>query len=332
MQCLPAATPLPFPQSLNMMNSTLLIRKSGFGDMLKQINTFFHLSDIYSFNPKIFLPKKIKRNTLNSHVFFDEIGFSSIVETNSELSFDKAVSLSEISQKTSGTYIFDKICYNNSRIEEILDGRERKSHPRLCALAAQSKFYTEVIKRIISTNTITLHVRRGDVAQINADDFPGIFDKTTTGGRIVHCRGLFEKENLETQLPYGNRHRFADTHAHLEILNLTKDRLGIDNHILISDGFDRMSRILINMRPYLLHNENISFDTLKGALERDLHPLMDRAQKTIIGETNSLFYDTIFTALASKVIISQSAGFLRELSNLFDLDIEFISPTPQPER
>lgn len=54
---------------------------------------------------------------------------------------------------------------------------------------------------------------------------------------------------------------------------------------------------------------------------------MEGASKTIIGETSPLFYETIFTSLAAKIIISQSAGFLEEL---FELGIQFICPEPQP--
>ncbi|MEP4038253.1 hypothetical protein [Pseudophaeobacter sp.] len=313
-----------------MLNSTLYILNSGFGDMLKQINIFFHLSDVYSFNPKVFIRQNNKRNTLKSHIFFDEIGFSSIIGPRPQTCVEEAASLSEISAEITEAYKFDASSYNNPGLEELVGGRDREIHPKLRALATQSNLCAEIVKRRDTTNRIALHVRRGDVAQINGDDFPSVFDIPAVAGRILHCRGLFHKETLCDELSYGNRRRFADTSTHLDTLNRLKEREGVDSHVLVSDGFTKISRQLVGMHPKLLLDSTLSVEALEAALVNELRPLMVGASQTVIGESNSTFYDTIFTALACRVVISQSAGFLMELSKLFELDIEFVTPELRP--
>ena len=104
----------------------------------------------------------------------------------------------------------------------------------------------------------------------------------------------------------------------------------VDSHVLVSDGFARVSRRLVEVYPELLIDSTLSAGALETALEDELRPLMVGASLTIIGESNSTFYGTMFTALACRVIISQSAGFLMELSKRFEQDIEFVTPVLRP--
>lgn len=313
-----------------MSKSTLYVRHAGFGDMLKQINIFFHLSDAWSFTPQVVIPATDARNTLNSRTFFDEIGFSEIIDAAPAVPMGKSPSLSKMSSDLLPTYQFDAVCYNNPELEQIVGGRDRETHPKLRALATRSKLYGEIAKRKKDQTQIVLHVRRGDVAQINADDFPGVFDRAAVAGRILHSIGLFDKARLQTELPFSYRRRFVDTATYLDTLNQIKTREKIDDHILVSDGFTRPASFLIATHPELFLDKSLSADALATLLQQELQPLMEGASKTIIGETNPLFYETIFTSLAAKIIISQSAGFLEELSKLFELDIQFICPEPQP--
>lgn len=313
-----------------MHRSTLYIRNAGFGDMLQQINIFFHLSDVFSFSPRVFLSRPQRRNSLNGYTFFDDIGYTSLFDPKPEISRERADSLSQISTIVEPAYRFDARCYNNPKLEEVLAEKEDQIHPRLRELASQSKMYSEVSKRKIAQNHIVLHVRRGDVAQVLADDFPGVFDPLTVAGKIIHCNGAFDEDGLKKALPLGNRRRFASTRSYLDALNMVKKREGVESHILVSDGFAKMSRVLVSKNPDFLVDRSVSADALEKELEEELRPLMCGARKCIIGENNASFYETVFAALSSKIIISQSAGFLRELSLLFDLDIEIVCPELLP--
>ncbi|MEP4035301.1 hypothetical protein [Pseudophaeobacter sp.] len=309
-----------------MQPSTLYIRNAGFGDMLQQINLFFHLSDAYSFAPKIFLDEKRGRNSLSNHAFLDEIGYTSLVGPRPEVSVEKAGSLSEISVQVSDAYKFDANCYHNPELQKATVGRHRNFHPRLRELAREGRLYAEICKRKDPTHHITLHARRGDVTQIMTSDFPKVFDAALGAGKILHCRGLFDKETLNDAIPKGNRRRFADAPTHLHALNLIKEREGVDGHLLVSDGFTRISKKVVNMHSDVLADKSMTVDALEKELEQELQPLMDRADQMIIGEQDALFFETIFTSLASKIIISQSPGFLSSLSKLFELDIKFVVP------
>lgn len=313
-----------------MTDSTLYIRPAGIGDMLKQINIFFHLSEAWSFNPKVCLPATDHRNSLNSHAFFEEIGFSEILDKAPKVPLGKSGSLTKISADVSPAYCFDAICYNNPELEEIVGGRDRAMHPKLRALALKSGLHATFAEHKNHKNHIVVHVRRGDVAQINAADYPGVFDETAVAGRVLHSLGLFNRARLFDEMPFGYNRRFVDVPTYLDKLSQIKKRDGVERHVLVSDGYIRTASPLVSNHPELFVDKNLSADALARLLQQELQPLTEGASKTIIGETNALFYETLFVSLSAKVIISQSAGFLEELAKLFELDIEFVCPESRP--
>lgn len=311
-----------------MPESTLFLRNAGFGDMLSQINTFFHLSDVHSFTPRICVRTDNRRNSTDTRDFLDRIGLSAILVAGSDAARDRAESLSRISSGISDAYSFDMGCYHDPGLKAALGKRTREIHPSLRRLAVRSDLFAEIAGRRGDGSPVTLHVRRGDVAQIAADDFPGIFDMAAASGKVLHCSGVFDRDALEDGIPSGNRMRFAGVGAYLAALDRAREQEGGGGHTLVSDGFTRISRIIVGRYPHLLRDRTLSAGDLEKALEGELLPLTGDADRVIVGENDATFHATICAALASRVIVSASPGFLRQLSGLFELDIRFIQPQP----
>ncbi|MCD9146198.1 hypothetical protein [Pseudophaeobacter flagellatus] len=314
-----------------MPNSVLYVRNSGFGDMLRQINVFFHLADIYSFNPTICFPRNNNRNSLGNATLFKEVGFADITAHGPGLPREQVGSLADISSRVEGAYRFDARCYNSSDFARVLGERAQERHPKLRALALQSSLYAEIAKRQEGNkNRIVVHVRRGDVAQVCLREFTDIFDENSVAGKVLHCRGLFDAASLREDLPYSNRRRFASVPSYLQALNLAKEQQGAGSHVLISDGFSKIARVVGEQHADLLVDGSLSVGALEKAFENELRPLMLGASREIIGESSAAFLDVIYAALTARVIVSQSPGFLKELARLFELDIEFVYPEFQP--
>lgn len=314
-----------------MLKSTLYVSDAGFGTLLHQINAFFHLSDTFSFDPRVSLARVKKRNSLNSSEFFHEIGLSEVISQEIEEEQSESISLSRISSNFSEAYFFDSRCYKDSDLKRVLGGRLKRAHPKLCKLATQSNLYFKICNHSGVKSDIAVHVRRGDVAQIKADDFPDIFDLSVAAGKTFHWLGVFDKESLRSEIPEAYFNRFVSTRAHLEVLNLVKEQKSINAHTLVSDGFTKISQRIIARHPDLLLDRNISVQNLEKDLESELYPLSGGANETKIGECDSKFYDAVTSVLSSKIVISASPGFLWQLSRFFEFDTQFISPKSRPQ-
>lgn len=311
-----------------MRQSTLYVRNAGFGDMLVQVNMFFYLADAFDFEPRVFIKENNRRNSLGNRDFFRQIGFESIMAPRPARGPQKAPSLSTLATEFSDTYTFDLSCYHNPVLKEALEGKLKESHPKLTQLARDSHLFAEIAKRRTATGGIAVHMRRGDVSQIRADDFPDIFDMTLTAGKILHRRGAFTPASLEAEVPWSDRRRFVDTPTHVKTLERVQQEEGIASHILVSDGFTKLAARLVEDQPDLLRDRDMTAQALERALGRELHPLSTDACEVILGETDDAFYETLHATLGTDVIISASPGFLRELAKLFGLDIRFVTPKP----
>jgi hypothetical protein len=314
-----------------MKQSTLYVRNAGFGDMLKQVNSFFHLADAFGFDPRVFIPENNQRNSLGNHDFFHQLGFKSIMAPKPAIARKKATSLSMIDSDISDTYAFDLGCYNNPDIKRALGDRDKESHPKLRRLARNGRLFEEISIHKTGAGGIAVHVRRGDVSQIEANDFPDIFDMAVAADKILHRRGVFTPSTLQTDVPWSDRRRFVDTPTHLNVLNQVKQDVGTSSHILVSDGFTKLAERLVEDNRDLLIDKTMTAQALEQALGKELRPLLNGATKVILGETDHAFYETLRVTLGADVIISASPGFLRQLARLFDLDIRFVDPKPRPE-
>lgn len=314
-----------------MRQSTLYVRNAGFGDMLLQANIFFHLADVFEFEPKLFIKEKNRRNSLKNHEFFHQLGFKSIMVPRPATGPNKATNLSMITTDVVDTYTFDLNCYRSPNLKQALGGRHEVSHPKLRQLARDGRLFAEISKQKADTPGIAVHMRRGDVSQIHANDFPDLFDMTLAADKILHRRGVFTPSTLQTDVPWSDRRRFVDTPTHMNTLKLVKQREGATSHILVSDGFTKLAERIVQDNRDLLLDKDMTAESLEQALGKELGPLLDNASKVVLGETDQAFYETLQASLGADVIISASPGFLHHLAKLFDLDIRFVNPDPEPE-
>lgn len=298
--------------------------------MLSQVNTFFHLADVFGFDPRVFIPENNRRNGLGNRDFFHQLGFKSIMAPKPAIARKQATSLSMIASDTSDTYAFDLGSYNNPDIKRALGDRGKEGHPKLRQLARNGRLFEEISKHKTGAGGIVVHVRRGDVAQIEANDFPDLFDMAVAADKILHRRGVFTYLTLQADVPWSARHRFVDTPTHLNVLNQVKQDVGISSHILVSDGFTKLAEQLVEGHRDLLIDKTMTAQALEQALGKELRPLLDGATKVILGETDHAFYETLHATLGADIIISASPGFLRQLARLFDLDIRFVDPKSRP--
>lgn len=295
----------------------LVIRNAGFGDMIRQVDLFFKLSDFFEFEPKIHFSKTGKRNEICVIEFFKCIGFSEIIYPEKTIA---EVGLEKISSELENSYQFNMNCYNKTFDKFIAN--DNSFHKRLKRMAQSSSLYNQLNK--IERDGIALHVRRGDVAQIPLNTFNKIFVNNGKENEVFHVRGVFTKQSIKQEISSGNYSRFASVDSYLKVLKNEMAKNNTHKYFLLSDGYTKIVHSLINKNKNILLDQNIDPIFLESELSKELDILKKDAAKVLIGEGDNLLYETILLILSSKVFISNSPGLFLCLIKLFELNIPIV--------
>ena len=327
---------ISFNQVENIKNSAILkIRVAGIGDMLKQVSTFYWFCEYLSLSPYFYVESKNGRNEIESRELFEIFGFNQAGIMVDKFDEEGAILFSEafqlLSKKErlySHCIVFDNACYENKVIKQFLaESRgETSIHPKLSSLVRESTLFKSITrKKIFKSKKIVVHIRRGDVAQINLSILSEYLFDSELVDKVAHVKGIFNKESIKTAIPSGNYKRYKTIGAYLKKLHYVCEKIDTDYSVsLLSDGMTRLTKQLLAKNKHIFRNADMSHWQLENELNKEFYPLVELSKTCLIGEYNNLLLNTIVEGLSADIIISGSPGLFKQLSLIMKLDNEFV--------
>lgn len=320
-------------------SAVMKIRSAGIGDMMSQCSAFFILAGYMNVTPYFTLPDVCSRNEILITQIFEMLGFYKsglIVRSSNEcvsMPLSAAADCILRSQKIKHrNFQFDMNCYGSESLKELRarSTAQLDTHIQIMTnILKQSDLYRAICNKRDSDNAsgqkIALHVRLGDVAQIDMDFISHILRDPHPKGKILHARGIFDLNTIKSQLPSSNTNRFKSIKAYAAALDKLS-QTHLDSHItLLSDGMTRVARHILKEHRDMMKNPKISHWQLENELNAWLKPLVERSDKCLIGEGGGLLVDTLIEGLSSDIIISGSPGLFEPLSRIMGLNNMFVN-------
>jgi hypothetical protein len=323
-------------------SAVLKIKPAGTGDMISQCSRFFSFCSIIAREPYFSLPThSSNRNGITYRALFEMLGFYDAGLIVSNLNLHEPVPLSTAATHTmlskqlnSRVFEYDNASIGASSPLSVMLGQDQDISQldaplrSMTSTLKQSDLYRAICNKRDSNKAsgqkIALHVRLGDVAQIQSDVISHLLSEPDSKPKLLHARGIFEQDTIQSKIPYSNLKRYKPISSYEKALEgvLSTDE---DAHVtLLSDGMTRVAKYLIEEHNAIFKNPRISQWQLEQELSVCLKPLIERSDKCIIGEGGELLIDTLIEGLSSDVIISGSPALFQPLSNMMGLNTTFV--------